>query len=72
MATFVYRNGELAVPLRHMGTGRMLDSKSAFYREDKVCGAVCVGNESTATGKRAEPPPIGPDIKRAIEQLRNR
>ena len=63
----------LGTHLRHMGTGRWLDSKSAFRKEDKVIGAVCVGNESTAKPRKfIEPPRPGPDIKRAIDQLRNR
>jgi hypothetical protein len=63
----------LGTHLRHMGTGEMLDSKSAFRAADKACGAVCVGNESTAKPRRyIEPPRPGPDIKRAIEQLRSR
>jgi hypothetical protein len=64
---------DLGKHLRHMGTGRYLDSKSAFRKEDKAIGAVCVGNEATAKPRKAiEPPRPGPDIKRAIEQLRSR
>ena len=64
---------DLGTHLRHMGTGRMLDSKSAFRKEDKACGAVCVGNEASAKPRKwIEPPRPGHDIKRAIEQLRNR
>lgn len=64
---------DLGKHLRHMGTGRMLDSKSAFRKEDKAIGAVCVGNEATAKPRKPiEMPRAGPDIKRAIEQLRNR
>jgi hypothetical protein len=64
---------DLGKHLRHMGTGRMLDSKSAFRKEDKAIGAVCVGNEATAKPRKyIEPPRPGPDIKRAIEQLRGR
>jgi hypothetical protein len=63
----------LGKPLRHMGTGQMLDSKSAFRNADKACGAVCVGNEATAKPRKwIEPPRPGADIKRAIEQLRGR
>ena len=63
----------LEKPLRHMGTGRYLDSKSAFRKEDKAIGAVCVGNEATAKPrKQIEMSRPGPDIKRAIEQLRSR
>lgn len=64
---------DLGTHLRHMGTGRYLDSKSAFRKEDKACGAVCVGNEATAKPRKyIEPPRPGHDIKRAIQQLRNR
>ena len=56
-----------------MGTGQYLDSKAAFRAADKACGAVCVGNEATAKPRKfIEPPRPGPDIKRAIEQLRGR
>lgn len=64
---------KLEKPLRHMGTGRYLDSKSAFRKEDKSIGAVCVGNEATAKPRKPiEMARPGPDIKRAIEQLRSR
>ena len=64
---------DLGTHLRHMGTGRMLDSKSAFRKEDKAIGATCVGNEATAKPREwIEPSAPGPDIKRAIDQLRNR
>jgi hypothetical protein len=63
----------LGTHLRHMGTGQMLDSKAAFRAADKACGAVCVGNEATAKPRKfIEPPRPGPDIKRAIDQLRGR
>lgn len=63
----------LGTHLRHMGTGRMLDSKSAFRKEDKAIGATCVGNEATVKPRKMiEPPRPGHDIKRAIQQLRNR
>lgn len=62
----------LKKPLRHMGTGRMLDSKSAFRKEDRAIGAVCVGNERPKPRKYIEPSRPGHDIKRAIEQLRSR
>lgn len=64
---------DLGMHLRHMATGRYLDSKSAFAKEDKASGSVCVGNEATAKPRKyIEPPRPGHDIKRAIEQLRNR
>lgn len=65
---------DLGQHLRHMATGRYLDSKSAFAKEDKASGSVCVGNEMNNPKPRkwVEPPRPGVDIKRAIEQLRNR
>lgn len=64
---------DLGMHLRHMATGRYLDSKSAFRKEDKASGSVCVGNEATAKPRQwVEPSRPGHDIKRAIEQLRNR
>jgi hypothetical protein len=62
----------LGTHLRHMGTGQYLDSKSAFRNADKACGAVCVGNETSAKPRKLiEMPSAGHDIKRAIHQLRN-
>jgi hypothetical protein len=63
---------DLGTHLRHMGTGKMLDSKSAFRKEDKACGGTCIGNEQVKPRRTIEMPRAGPDIKRAIEQLRNR
>lgn len=60
----------LGRPLRHMASGRYLDSKSAFRKEDKAYGVTCVGNESPKVRKFIEPSAPGPDIKRAIEQLK--
>jgi hypothetical protein len=63
----------LGTHLRHMRTGRYLDSKSAFRKEDKACGAVCMGNEvATKPRKWIEPSAPGADIKKAIDQLRSR
>src|SRR5258707_5533242 len=65
----------LGTHLRHMGTGKMLDSKSAFRNEDRASGNVCVGNDSSIQPKpRKFIEPIRPahDIKRAIYELKNR
>ena len=63
--------------LRHMGSGRMLDSKSSFRKEDRATGNHCVGNdvnfnpgprkfnESKDVGNRREA------IQKAIYQLKN-
>ena len=41
--------------LRHMPTGKMLDSKSAFRRADKSVGRECVGNEQNFARKPDAP-----------------
>ncbi|MFZ5624437.1 MAG: hypothetical protein ACOY71_08385 [Gemmatimonadota bacterium] len=51
--------------------GLLYDSRSAYYRAVRDAGCEIVGNERP---KRVikKPPPVGPDIKRAIEQLQSR
>lgn len=60
--------------LRHMGTGKMLDSKSSFRKEDKAIGATCIGNDKSRMDpkprKWIEPKSPHSDIKKAIRQLR--
>lgn len=64
---------DLGKPLRHMATGLYSDSKSVHRRMTKDSGCIEVGNDvNTKPRKWIEPPKIGPDIKRAIEQLRSR
>ena len=41
--------------LRHMPTGKMLDSKSAFREADKRSGRECVGNETEFASKPPRP-----------------
>jgi hypothetical protein len=51
--------------------GRMYDSKSRYTRAVKAMGCEIVGNDRIE--RRTTPlPPVGPDIKRAIEQLSSR
>jgi hypothetical protein len=61
-------------PLKHMGTGRTLDSKSQFRADTKASGCVEVGTDPAALRDR---PPITPrgvheDVKRALAELRSR
>lgn len=49
--------------------GRRYDSKRAFERAVRAAGCEVVGNEALPAPQRAELPPVGPDIKRAIEEL---
>jgi hypothetical protein len=60
-------------PLKHMGTGEVLDSKAKFRQATKASGCVELGNESIKprapikldSGKRRE------DIQKTIYHLRN-
>jgi hypothetical protein len=61
-------------PLKHMGTGRILDSKSAFRRDTKASGCVEVGTDPAALRERPkfEPRGVHEDVKRAVQELRSR
>lgn len=60
-------------PLKHMGTGEILDSKSKFRATTRASGCVEIGNEAIQSrsniqldsGKRRD------DIRKAIYDLRN-
>lgn len=60
-------------PIKHMGSGRMMDSKANFRRETKATGCIEIGNEPIKPrqpivldrGARREA------IRRTIYQLRN-
>lgn len=60
-------------PVKHMGTGRMIDSKAKFRADTRASGCVEIGNESIKPrqsipldrGQRREA------IKRAVYELRN-
>lgn len=60
-------------PIKHMGTGRMIDSKSAFRADTKASGCIEIGNE---VGKPRAPIPLDrrarrDAIRRSIYELRN-
>lgn len=62
---------------RHMANGRYYDSKSEFRKATKAAGCIEVGNETAALLRPRQMPKLSKegrvqDIKRAIEQLRNR
>jgi hypothetical protein len=61
-------------PIRSMVSGRMHDSKSAYYAEVKRAGCEIAGNERASFDKRPEyrPQGVGADISRAMDQLRAR
>lgn len=60
--------------IKHMGSGRMIDSKAKFRAETKATGCIEVGNEKITARK---PIPLDrrqrrEDIGRAIYELRNK
>ncbi len=57
--------------LRHMASGKMLDSKSAHRKENRARGLYEVGNEANFENKQPEPPKdyYGNEVKAAAEQL---
>jgi hypothetical protein len=61
-------------PLKHMGTGRVLDSKSAFRADTKASGCVEVGTDPAGYRERPkiEPRDVHEDVKRAVQELRSR
>jgi hypothetical protein len=67
-------HSDTMAPLKHMGTGRTLDSKSQFRADTKASGCVEVGTDPAALRDR---PPITPrgvheDVKRALAEVRSR
>lgn len=69
----VYVISDTMDPLRHMGTGEIIDSKAKFRSATRASGCVEIGNEpikerkpiAIDRGKRRD------DIRRAIYELRN-
>jgi len=61
-------------PLRHHGTGKVIDSKARFRADTRASGCIEIGNEP---GRPRQPIKLdkrkrAQDIQRAIHQLRNR
>lgn len=59
-------------PVFHPATGQILDSKSNFRKITRERGLTEVGNDAWPTRVPERVPKPGPDIKRAIEELRSR
>lgn len=57
-------------PIRSMVSGKMHDSKSAYYAEVRRAGCEIVGDDRAGFGSRPEyrPQGVGQDIKRAMER----
>lgn len=61
-------------PVRHMGTGRMHDSKSQFRSDTRAIGAEEVGTDPAIARARPrnEPGGIEIDVKRAMQEVASR
>ncbi len=59
-------------PLKHMATGRILDSKSQFRADTRASGTIEVGTDPAAlrAAPRPEPKGVRDDVQRAIAELR--
>ena len=60
-------------PLRHMATGKVIDSKSQFRNETKASGCVEIGNDPIRPRQRIELDrrQRADDIRRTIYELKN-
>lgn len=68
-----YVISDVMEPTMHMASGRIVDSKSQFRKMTRESGCEEVGNDMPPRLKEPEKVrPVGPDIKRAIEELRGR
>jgi hypothetical protein len=70
-----YVIGDAMSPLRHMGDGKMYDSKQRFREATKATGNVEIGNDSSLY-KTRKPIPLSrekrrEDIRKTIYNLRN-
>jgi hypothetical protein len=59
-------------PTFNHATGRFYDSKRAYERDTRRAGCVVVGNERLPERRPVVLGGVGRDIKRAIEQLKER
>ena len=63
-------------PVKHMGTGRIHDSKAKFRADTRAMGCEEVGTDPAGRRERLRHEPsqyeIVQDIKKSIEQLRSR
>lgn len=66
--------GDVMEPVKHMGTGAVLDSKSRFRQHTRDSGCVEVGTDPAGARPRRpyEPPSLAPYVQRAIATLESR
>lgn len=69
-----YVVSDVMAPVKHMGTGAVVDSKAAFRAHTRASGCVEVGNDPAITrpGNGTPPPDLVPYVQRAIAQLESR
>lgn len=68
----VYVQSDAMPPLKHMATGKIVDSKSEFRRQTKAAGCIEVGNDPEILRpprRQIEDFPIEPLIERAWQKL---
>lgn len=60
-------------PLKHHGSGKIIDSKSSFRKETKALGCIEIGNEEIKprTPVKLDRRKRADDIRRAIYELKN-
>lgn len=70
----IYVISDTMDPLKHPGTGMVLDSKAEFRRHTRASGCVEVGTDPAARrpGPKIEPTGVEMDVKRAIQELSSR
>lgn len=70
----VYVIGDVMDPARHMGTGRMHDSKAKFRADTRATGCVEAGNDPALRrpAPSYRPPDLVPYVQRAIGMLESR
>lgn len=72
----VYVISDTMAPVKHMGTGRIHDSKSNFRADTRAMGCDEVGTDKAILRERPRYVPneaeIVQDVKKSLEQLRSR
>jgi hypothetical protein len=65
---------DVMAPVKHMGTGQVVDSKALFRAHTRASGCVEVGTDPAAArpGRGYEPPSMANVVQRAIAQLETR
>ena len=72
----VYVIGDVMEPTKHMGTGKVYDSKSKFRADTRAMGFVEVGTDPRGSQpgrtRQVSQAEVAMDVKRAIQELNSR